>query len=250
MSLFSALSKYNHLSELNAPLEIGGVVKSAATRRALAIANLFAGDSTPAVEFPDTMNVVGAASSDTSWTGPKLLTATNVGTAGALCVAEEHGDGLYHTTKLTCTAFAVGTGGDAENLAIGAICYTFPAGAIEILGGSVEGIFDQASHGTITGGEVALGTTTGTGAVAVTSTTMEDIFDGGAGGVLSTYVLGTTRVTAGGRPASGLAGSLKIPTATATRDVYLNIAAAWPNIAAAEAVTFTGTVTIQWKKIS
>jgi hypothetical protein len=31
---------------------------------------------------------------------------------------------------------------------------------------------------------------------------------------------------------------------------YLNIAATWPNIAAAEAVTFTGVITLKWRIIS
>lgn len=178
-----------------------------------------------------------------------LLTATNLGTPGSNCVAEEHGDGIEHVTKLTCTSFAVGTGGDAANLAIGATCYTFPAGAIMVLDGSVKGIFDQASHGTISAGEVGLGTTTGTGASATLSSTMENIFDGGNGGAITSYVLGTTVATAGGI-AGGASGALKIAAGASPRTVFLNLAAAWPNIAAPEAVTFTGIVTIRWRLIS
>ena len=183
--------------------------------------------------------------------GGNSLTTTNVGTVttASTTVAEEHGDAFYHITKLTLTNFAVGTGGDSENLAIGAQVYAFPAsGAIMVLDGSISGIFDQTSHGTISGGEVGLGTTTGTGAAATLSTTMENIFDGGNGGVLSSYVLGTGVVNAGGI-SGGSAGTLKIATG-GTKTVFLNIAAAWPNIAAAEAVKFTGTVTLRWRIIS
>jgi hypothetical protein len=187
------------------------------------------------------------------WTGnntfPALLTATNVGTPGTLCVAEEHGDGFQHFTKLTLTAFAVGTGADAADLALGAVCYTFPAGAIAILGGSVKGIFDQASHGTITDGEVGLGTVVGSGAVdtiAEVGATSGDVMLGRA---LGSYVLGTTVVTASGNPVT-TGGITTIASGASPRTVFLNIAASWPNIASAEAVTFTGVVTLNWRIIS
>lgn len=179
-----------------------------------------------------------------SW-GP--LTSGTVTTSATTSVME-YGDGVDHVTRLVLTSFAVGTGGDATNLAIGAQVYTFGSGAVAVFDGTVSGIFDQASHGTITGGEVGLGTTTGTGASATLSSTMEDIFDGGNGGVLSSYVLGTGVVNAGGN-SGGSSGALKIATA-GTKSVFLNIAAAWPNIAAPEAVTFTGVITLRWRKIS
>ena len=177
----------------------------------------------------------------------KVLTSSGVGTVttSATTTAEEYGNGIDHTTKLTLTAFAVGTGDDNANLAIGAQVYTFGSGALMIMDSSISGIFDQASHGTISAGEVALGTVVGSGANATLSSTMENIFDGGVNGVLSSYVLGTTVVNAGGSQAT----ALKIATA-GTKSVFLNIAAAWPNIAAAEAVTFTGVITLRWRKIS
>src|SRR5690242_18395147 len=61
-----------------------------------------------------------------------ILTASSVGTVttSATTVAEEHGDAINHFTKLTMTAFAVGTGADNASLGIGAKFYTFPAGTI------------------------------------------------------------------------------------------------------------------------
>ena len=51
MSLYSGISRYNHLSEFNEPLDMGdGRVLSAAARRALALANLWGG-SNNAVDF-------------------------------------------------------------------------------------------------------------------------------------------------------------------------------------------------------
>jgi hypothetical protein len=180
------------------------------------------------------------------------LTTGNVGTVttGATTVAEEHGDGFWHITKLTCTAFAVGTGADGADLAIGASLYTFPAGTIMVENASLVGIFDQASHGTITDGEVGIGTVIGSTAVDTigeVAATSENILWGDAG-VLSTYVLGTTVVQASSLANVGI-GTLTILSA-GVHIAYLNIAATWPNIAAAEAVTFTGVITLKWRIIS
>ena len=177
-------------------------------------------------------------------TAAKLLTATSLGTPGALCVAEEHGDGIFHRTKLTLTAFAVGTGGDAEDLTIGALVYTFPAGAIAVRACSLKGIFDQASHGDITDGEVALGTVVGSGAEDTVETVGgEDLMVAQA---IASVTLGTTVVTVAGEPTVVKV----IASGASPRTVYLNLAATWPNIAAGEAVTFTGVITIDWAIIS
>ena len=188
-------------------------------------------------------------SASANLTTANLLTSTTIGTPGSNCTAEEHGDAHHHVTKLTLTSFAVGTGGDAVDKAIGAVCYTFPAGAIFVDGGSVEGIFDQPSHGIITDGEVGLGTVVGAGAVdtiAEVGATSGDVMLGRA---IATYTLGTTRVTAGGNPVTA-GGVTVIATGASPRTVFLNLAATWPNIASAEAVTFTGTVTIRWRIIA
>lgn len=188
--------------------------------------------------------------SATSVLTPLVKTETNVGTVSGNCVAEEHGDGVNHFTKLTLTAFAVGTGDDALDKAIGAKCYTFPAGTILVGLASIKGIFDQASHGTITDGECGLGTVVGSTAVDTlgeVGATSENIIQGDAG-VLSTYVLGTTVVEAA--DFGGVSGGPFVILSAGVHDVFLNLAATWPNIAAPEAVTFTGVITIEWKKIS
>lgn len=185
----------------------------------------------------------------TTPTADKWLTASSVGAAGTGCVAEEHGDAVYHITKLTCTAVAMGTGGDNADLAIGALVYTFPAGAIMIMDGSVKGIFDQASHGTIPDGEIGLGTVVGSTAVdtiAEVGATSGDIMRGQA---ISSYVLGTTVATVGSTPVT-TGGITVIASGASPRTVYLNLAATWPDIAAPEAVTFTGVVTFRWRIIS
>ena len=83
-------------------------------------------------------------------TVPKLLTATDVGTVttAATTVAEEHGDGLHHVTKLTMTSFSLGNTGDNASLGIGAKFYTLPAGILMIENASLSGIFDAAVSST------------------------------------------------------------------------------------------------------
>ena len=184
--------------------------------------------------------------SGSGWGPPASGTVTTATTT----TVEEMGDGINHLTKLTLTAFAVGTASDAADLAIGAKFYSFPAGTIMVENASIVGIFDQASHGTITDGEVGIGTVIGTGAVDTigeVAATSENILWGDAG-VLSTYVLGTTVVQASSLANVGI-GTLTILSA-GVHDAFLNIAATWPNIAAAEAVTFTGVITIKWRKVS
>jgi hypothetical protein len=182
---------------------------------------------------------------------PGAASSTGIGTAAndsTIAVVETY-NGVDHLTKLTLTAFAVGTGDDNADLAIGALVYTFPAGTIMVENSSIKGIFDQASHGTITDGECGLGTVVGSTAVDTlgeVGATSENILLGDTG-VLSTYVLGTTVVQASGPGVGGLPLTF---LSAGVHTCYLNIAATWPNIAAAEAVTFTGIITLRWRLIS
>jgi hypothetical protein len=197
-------------------------------------------------------DALGFGRSGDNLTGALVIPGATVGTVAddATIAVEEFSNGLDHLTKLTLTAFAVGTGDDNADLAIGAKVYTFPAGTIVALEASIVGTFDQASHGTITDGECGLGTVIGSTAVDTlgeVGATSENILEGDIG-VLSTYVLGTTVVQAADRCGAAVQ-SLTILSAS-VHDVFLNLAATWPNIAAAEAVTFTGVITIKWRKIS
>jgi hypothetical protein len=196
-------------------------------------------------------DALGFSRSGDSLTGKLLIPGQTVGAIAndATIAVEEYGNGIDHVTKLTLTAFAVGTGGDAEDLAIGAKIYTFPAGTILVETASIKGIFDQASHGTITDGEASIGTVIGSGAVDTAGevgATSENVLQGDIG-VLSTYVLGTTVLQAAGL---GVAGTALTILSAGVHDLFLNLAATWPNIAAGEAVTFTGVVTFKWRKIS
>lgn len=252
MSLINSFDRTKHLSELDNPLVTNEGVKTPAQRRALALANLFvSGDTTSLpgdITFPGSITFEGAAAFEG---GVSSQGATGAGTVpGGTVVATEYGDGINHTTVLDLTEFAVGTGDDAADLAIGALLYTLPAGTIQVKNASITGIFDQPSHGTITDGEVGIGTVVASGAVDTigeVGATSENVLWGDAG-VLSTYVLGTTVVEASSLANVGV-GQLTVLSG-GVHTLYLNLAATWPNIAAAEAVTFTGRIILEWRKAS
>lgn len=183
-----------------------------------------------------------------------MLTSSDVGTVttAATTVAEEHGDGIEHLTKLTMTNFAIGTSGDAAALGIGAKFYTFPAGTIIIQDATIVGGVTAAISVTTDTPEVGIGTVIASGAVSVLSgtATFEDVIDGNASG------------TGGDTVAPDVAGGTLYKSSSATapvvikttggkaRDLFLNVAVTWANVTAAGAVTFTGTITIKWRKVS
>src|SRR5512138_2137263 len=114
MALFGSFALQNHFSELATPILTGAGVLSAATRKSTARGNLGLADGTAALATT------------------ALTTITNIGAVTGLTVAEEHGDGLWHITKLTLTNFIVGQGADLASLGIGNKFYTFPAGTIMV----------------------------------------------------------------------------------------------------------------------
>jgi hypothetical protein len=176
-------------------------------------------------------------------------------TTSATTAALESGSDVDHFTKLTMTAFAIGTSGDSSNLAIGAKFYTFPAGDIVVKDMVIFGKFTAAISVTTDTPEYGVGSTVGTGAVTTLSTTMEDYIDGGAaGGVVGgtailPNVAGDTFVLKGMLAASTMGVWIKT-TGGLSHDLFLNVADGWANVDAAGAVTFTGTITFNWRKVS
>ncbi len=182
------------------------------------------------------------------------------GTVGAVTTAAttavaEYGSGNNHVTMLTMTAFAVGTSGDNANLAIGAKFYTFPAGDIVVRDMVLFGKFTAAISITTDTPEYGIGSTVGTGAVAVLSTTMEDYIDGGAAGgvtggtAILPNVAGDTFVLKGMLATQSQGVWIKT-TAGLSHDLFLNVADGWADVAAAGAVTFTGSISFNWRKVS
>ena len=197
--------------------------------------------------------LTGAQTFATSVTAPKLLTATSVGTVttAATTVAEEHGDGVQHVTKLTMTAFAMGTSGDNAALALGAKFYTFPAGSILVESATIVGGVTAAISVTTDTPEVGIGTVIGSGVTATLSTTMEDIIDGGAAGLTGgDAVAPDVAGTAFYKGNTFTTGVLIKTSGGKARDLFLNAAVTWADVTAAGAVTFTGVITLKWRIIS
>lgn len=202
------------------------------------------------------MSWIDNAAAQLATANATLSTASNgTVTTGATTTAEEHGDGVHHLTKLTLTAFVIGTVNSSTSLGIGASMYTLPAGAI---------VVDQATlTGSLTGGgssktgtpEVSIGTVVASGAITtMTTATFENIMDGGASGGSGT-----------GSDASSVAPDLngttfqKISLSTITpmikasggqaKALFLNAAAAW-GANTGGTLTFTGVIHIKWRVIS
>lgn len=183
-----------------------------------------------------------------------LLAATNVGTVAtpATTVAEEHGDGLFHVTKLTFTAFSLGNGGDNQDLAIGAKCYTFPAGTIQVLESTLVGVFTSAASVTvIADSQCGAGTVVASGAVdtlAEVGSTSENIIKGQQMPTSYNANGGTTVEYASWTNVDG--GTPLLISAAGVHDMFLNFAATWPNVTAPAGFTFTGKGTVAWRLIS
>jgi hypothetical protein len=173
-------------------------------------------------------------------------------TTTATTAVEERGDDVYHYTKLTMTAFAVGTSGDNAALALGAKFYTFPAGAIMVESASIAGGITAAISVTTDTPEVGIGTVIGSGANATLSTTTENVVDGGAAGGTgdSDLVAPDVAGTAFYKANLSTVRLMIQPSAGLAHDLFLNVADTWADVAAAGAVTFTGVISLVWRKIS
>lgn len=197
-----------------------------------------------------TLAGLGVAQSFTqAQTFASILTSTNVGavTTAATTTAEEHGDGFWHVTKLTMAAFVVNaTEPDNEDLAVGAKFYTLPAGAVLIENSSLIGVFTKAGEATIADGEIAIGTLIGSTAVDTT----------GEVGAEAENVLGPIVVTTGEFDGAQVFAGVTAPLlyiATSgglAHDLFLNVAATWPDVTPASTLRFTGVITLKWRIIS
>lgn len=173
-------------------------------------------------------------------------------TTAATTSVEEYGFGPHHFTKLTMTSFAVGITADNASLGIGAKFYTFPAGTIAVKSVSLVGGLTAAISVTTNTPEVGVGSVIASGAVSVLSgtATFEDFIDGNVSGTGGDTVAPDV---AGGTfyKSSSFTSNVVIKTTGGkARDLFLNAAAAWVDVTAAGALTFTGVVTIEWAKVS
>ena len=143
----------------------------------------------------------------------------------------------------------MGDSGDGAALALGAEVYTLPAGAIVIDHATCVGtILADISNKTAASSEVGLGTVVGTGANATLGAV-----DAGCENVCGPVVIGAYNNTAvsGLTVASAAQPHLHIAASGGlAHEIFLNTATTWADVTEAGAVTFTGVITLTWRKIS
>jgi len=173
-------------------------------------------------------------------------------TTTATTAVEEYGSGIEHLTKLTMTAFSLGNTADNASLGIGAKFYTFPAGTIIVTDATLVGSLTAAISVTTNTPEIGIGTVVASGAVSVLSgtATFEDIIDGNVSGTGGDTVAPDVAGTAFYKSSSFTSNVLIKTTGGKSRDLFLNAAAAWNDVTAAGALTFTGVITLKWTKVS
>lgn len=155
------------------------------------------------------------------------------------------GDGAHNRFTLTLTDFALGNSGDNASLGLGAKFFTLPAGVWAINQAHINvGVTIADGSATAQTPVIGVGSVIASGAVAVLSgtATFQDIVTGAALADLAGTPKLITQVPTANK-------SFVIPAAS-PHDLFLNLAVAWANIAAASALTASGTIVIDATKIA
>lgn len=164
-----------------------------------------------------------------------------LGTVGTNVTQVQTGSDRDVTVVLTLTNVSYTIAGAADE-AVGALVYTFPAGAhvhtatylnIALQG---AGVVDADTP------EVGIGSIIGSGAVAVLSTTLEDYIVG----QVATDCDGTATLKTSVATAGALTG-ISINEAGDVKTLHLNLADGWSG---ADTVLATGTITLMFTKVS
>ncbi len=189
------------------------------------------------------------------WISGGGYNSNNVGTVttAATTAVVEYGSDIDHVTKLTMTAFAMGTVPDNASLGIGNQFYTFPAGAILVQSITwVGSILGTVSIKTATP-EFGIGSAIATGAVSVLSgnTTFEEYIDGNtSGGTNGTTVAPDINGTAFYKVSRNNLDYIIKTSGGVSHGLFLNAAAAWTDVAAPGTLSATGVIIIKWRIIS
>ncbi len=187
-----------------------------------------------------------------AWQIVDVPSAVGTVTTTATTAVEEYGNGIEHLTKLTMTAFNLGNTADNAALGFGANFYSFPAGTIIVTDATMVGSLTANISVKTNTPEIGIGTVVASGAVSVLSgtATFEDIIDGNASGTGGDTVAPDVNGTAFYKSSSFTNNILIKTTGGKSRNLFLNAAATWVDVAAAGALTFTGVITLKWSKVS
>jgi len=168
-----------------------------------------------------------------------FLLKDTIGTPGTGVTAQEFGDRSQRQTVLTINYTLPAIAGGA-NLAVGRKIYTLPAGAARVTSTSMSVSIKQTeAHITADTPDVGIGTTIGSGAVAVLGGTAA--FENILTGQTAADCDGTNTV-------KSVDTSLVIESAD-SHDIYLNVADGWAASGDAAAL-LRGTVVINWQPLS
>lgn len=168
-----------------------------------------------------------------------------LGTAGTNCTVKEYGDGRDITTVITLTNVDMGAPTAGAASAVGALIYTFPAGAHCHM---VSYMSVGVTIGTVTTDtpDVGVGSVIASGATALLSgtATFED------------YITGQTAADSAGtatvKTATATAGALtgiSLNEAASAKTIHINAADTW-DAGITGNLTATGTVTLKWTRLS
>jgi|TARA_R100001530_G_scaffold10633_1_gene10453 hypothetical protein len=175
-------------------------------------------------------------------------TDKNIGTPGADVSADEYGDGRNHVTVLDLSAAVVGTPNPGNNLAIGVLIYTFPAGA------HVQEVMSW-DMGLTTGGvqtdtpDVGIGSVIGSGVnatLAAVGATSEDYV---TGQTWSSTLDGTSEQAGPIGASAGVLTDISLNGEAAVKEVYLNAADGW-NAGVTGDLNATGKIVIKWTSMN
>ena len=167
------------------------------------------------------------------------LTSKNVGTAATGVTAVEYGDAISHKTVLTVDTTLPAIAGGAS-LAVGKLMYTLPAGAVAVKATYMSIALDE-SDGNITADtpDVGIGTTIGSGAVAVL----------GGTAAFENILTGQTAADCDGTATAACVGTDLGVTPAGDHTVYLNVADGWAASGEA-ACAVSGTIVLEWVFLS
>ena len=166
------------------------------------------------------------------------------GAVGTNVTAAEYGDGYNHTTVLTLTNVDLGAIGGAGALALGALIYTFPAGAhLHSVTSASIAIQGDAPVQADTP-ELAIGSLIASGAVATIGAVDPTAEDYTAPLASITDCNGSVNEIAMQGAVAGLHTGISFNATGDTKAVNLNVADTWSG--ASTTLLATGTVTLQW----
>lgn len=201
-------------------------------------------NGTVAYSKPDPDTADTQAALDTRVDALEAPSAANLGAKAAVgtLTVSETGDAYHKVSTLTLTNFAVGTAGDNASLAIGALLYTLPDGAVAVDHAYASVALTLNSDVQTDTPEIGIGTVVGSGANATlgaVGATSENIAEGAA----VADVDGTVFISQAAPPS----GSVVIAAGDA-HTIYLNAADGWADTTTGtRALTATGTVRIFWR---